>query len=530
MASGAPPADLLDLAVKTYEYTNDEIRRLVIEDRRLDVLATEVLGYQWENFHQTMWDFVEGRIDVDESGRLYYRDEPRDGGRDYAIILAPRGWGKSTTMDVLACVLEIVSDANIRILIGAKTDGQAQSFLSEIKLCLEHPRLIEIFGRQRPDSKMGEKGKWNEDEVFVRTRTKIMKEATVTAVGAGGSVVSKHYDLIIGDDLVDDTNSATEGQREKIKQFWYKTLLPTLEPRSPLTPKSGRVRVLGTRYHHEDLYGHFLKNDDFFRGQRTGKDDHPEHFLRISSLDKQGRSRYPAKFSTEYLLRLKKNMGSIIFDSQYQNDISRMTGDIFQYPTFQWYECEDPVEFARDHELWTYEGVDLAIGKKQQNDKFAIVVVGVTADQKIYVLDFFSGKVSYSQQTEQIAYFYDMYDPIRCGIESNAYQMAKVEDIQNNAETQDMRVIPLFTEEDKISRAWKLSAYFERHQIYFRKDHAEELVDQLLEFPNGKYKDLFDALDFAVQLGTAGRVRRRPRSSGKNRPREHRPNKLGVLG
>lgn len=529
MSAPAELPALVAAAERAYQLTADELRRAILVDRRLDLLATEVLGYSWEPYLQTFWDFCEGRIDVAADGKLTVRENWTPGDlREFALVLAPRGWGKSTALDVLATVLEILCWPDVRVLLASKTDGQAQAFLSEIKLCLEHPRLVELFGRQRPDAKQGEQGKWNEDEVYVRTRTKIQKEATVTALGAGGAVVSKHYDIIIGDDLVDENNSQTDGTRDKLKTFWYKTVLPTREPRSPVTPRSGRVRVLGTRYHHQDLYGHFQDKDEFFKGPR-GADDAAANVLRMSALDRNGRSRYERKFSTEYLRTLRRSMGSIIFDSQYQNDISRMTGDIFQYPTFRFYECEDPVEFAKEHRLWTWQAVDLAIGQRERNDKFAIVVVGVAGDGRVYVLDFFTGKIGYGEQTVQIAHYYDLYSPIRCGIESNAYQLAKIDDIRSKAETADLRVVPIHTDEDKIARAWKLTAYFERGDIWFRAGRSEELIDQLLAFPHGKYKDLFDALDIAVSMGTTLRLKKE-RSRGSKRPTDGRAERLRVLG
>ncbi|MEZ4871309.1 MAG: hypothetical protein R2827_03480 [Bdellovibrionales bacterium] len=47
------------------------------------------------------------------------------------------------------------------------------------------------------------------------TRTSDNKEDTIETIGIGGALASKHYDLIIADDLIDEANSMTEGQREK---------------------------------------------------------------------------------------------------------------------------------------------------------------------------------------------------------------------------------------------------------------------------------------------------------------------------
>lgn len=40
---------------------------------------------------------------------------------------------------------------------------------------------------------------WNDREFTVNKRSIIKKEATLTALGASGAVISKHFDVIIGD-------------------------------------------------------------------------------------------------------------------------------------------------------------------------------------------------------------------------------------------------------------------------------------------------------------------------------------------
>ena len=54
--------------------------------------------------------------------------------------------------------------------------------------------------------------------------------------------------------VVDEENARTEVQREKTKTWYYKTLVPCLEPH-------GRLFMVGTRYHYLDLYGHLIRNE-----------------------------------------------------------------------------------------------------------------------------------------------------------------------------------------------------------------------------------------------------------------------------
>lgn len=53
------------------------------------------------------------------------------------LHLAPRGHGKSTIGDVDFCITKLLRDANLRIMIGSKTQGQAEAFLKEIRTHFE---------------------------------------------------------------------------------------------------------------------------------------------------------------------------------------------------------------------------------------------------------------------------------------------------------------------------------------------------------------------------------------------------------
>lgn len=142
------------------------------------------------------------------------------------------------TPESLMGQLKYEANPDIRIMIGSKTQTQASAFLKEIRTHFEqNVNLIRIFG----DWKKSRDNVWNDKEFTVNRRTVIKKEATVSALGASGAVVSKHFDIIIGDDLVGFENARTEAQRKVLKEWFYSSLYPTLEP-------DGEIHILGTRY------------------------------------------------------------------------------------------------------------------------------------------------------------------------------------------------------------------------------------------------------------------------------------------
>ncbi len=72
-------------------------------------------------------------------------------------------------------------------------------------------------------------------------------------------------------------------------------------------------------------------------------------------------------------------------------------------------------------------------------------------------------------------------------------------EIRNDSRLHSVRAVPIYTEIDKVARAWKLSAFFERGQVFLLPTMTE-MIQHLLKMPSGRYKDLFDALDIAINL------------------------------
>lgn len=454
---------------------NEWIRRQVIDNNRIDILAGVVLGLKLQPFHVSLL--------------RYQFQHPEN------LQLAFRGAGKSTSCTITKCIHLLLIDPNLRILIASKTAANAGGFLKEIKNHFESNTLLgEIFGEYYDQRKVT---KWNDTEIEVLPRTKPNKEASITCVGVEGTIVSKHYDVIISDDLVDEENSRTKGQRDKTRTWYYQTLDPTLEPPDSSVKHRGEHHRLGTRYHYDDLYGHLIANEL------------KEHHNIVPALDERGRSPWPEKYPPRWFVEKKQKSGLIIFNAQYQCDTEAMKGEIFQIDDCQIINEDD---LPHKSELQIYMGVDLAIGEKEVNDKFAIVVIGITKDRAaFYVLDYFEGQLRFTAQTDKILEYNRRWDPIRIAIETVAYQDAQYQALKER--NPDLRAKPVKTHKDKVTRAQKLSAVFEDKKMFFRKNH-QLLIENLVLFPNAPHDDLFDALDLAVLASKKNGRRKREKEPG----------------
>ena len=212
---------------------------------------------------------------------------------------------------------------------------------------------------------------------------------------------------------------------------------------------------------------------------------------------------YPA----EIVCHRRASMSQGDFDAQFQNKVEILRGDYFTSEWFQHY-TDEPTALVDSKGLLVWCGVDLAVSLQQKADEFAIASVGIQPKNfEIYILDYLSGRFTIQKQIDIIVDFFDIWDPVRTFIESNAYQAALQTLVQKDFP--DVRAFPHYTTKDKITRALGLQVYYERKKMWHRKGRSAKLEKQLAGFPYVDHDDLFDAVDIAIMGALKGHRRRR---------------------
>lgn len=160
------------------------------------------------------------------------------------LICVPRGSLKSSIACVAYPIWRLIRNPDLRILIDSELFSNSSTFLREIKGHLVGPAFTSIFGEFKTKT-------WNEDEIILKSRKKILKEPSITVGGVGTTRVGQHYDLIIGDDYNSPKNTNSPEKAQKVIDH-YKYNLSILEP-------DGTYVIIGTRYSENDLIGYILR-------------------------------------------------------------------------------------------------------------------------------------------------------------------------------------------------------------------------------------------------------------------------------
>jgi predicted phage terminase large subunit-like protein len=402
---------------------------------------------------------------------------------EHGVVLEPRGHAKTTWANTILLSYLIAQHPNLRIGLISNTAKQSNAFSRAIRWTLEANEYFKnTFGNLMGDHK------WTDVEWVQRgSALHGSKDVTMYSAGAGGAIISKRFDLILCDDIIDEENYANPEQAQKMDTWFWKTLKPCLAP-------GGSLIVIGTRWAEGDLYQQLIEDKKWPSLVRSAifYDD-----------DDKGRERpialWPALWPINKLEQERRDMGTAMFSCSYLNDISGlMTGNIFQR---EWYKGNYFRELPKNKRYRLKMGVDLATSERQEADYTARVTIAEDEELNVYVLSVVREKraTGHRQFVVDGANVYPAIERIL--VENNQFQSALVQELLN---TTRLPVVGKRADVDKVTRARAVAARYESGKVHHH--HSLEGSDfeiELLQFPKG-HDDMIDALGLAMETGSTG--------------------------
>lgn len=340
------------------------------------------------------------------------------------------------------------------------------------------------------DNPAKESVKWSEDDGIIVNRDSNPKEATVEAWGVvDGQPTSKHFDLLIYDDIVTRESVTTPEMIEKTTA--------ALELSYNLGARGGKRRFIGTRYHFNDTYRTIMKRGTveprIYAATENGELDGDPVFLTQKELDDKRRDMGIYTFSTQML----------------QNPIA----DNSQGFNRDWIKKE---EFSHDGLNW-YLLVDAANTKNKRSDYTAFWAVGLGEDKNYYCIPLLRDKLNLTERTNRLIEFHKKFKPLAVGYERYGL-MSDIEFIKLMQKKVNYRfdIIEVGGGMAKIERIKRLIPLFENGFIYLpekamvtnyegkTRDLVHDFIeDEYTPFPVSQHDDMLDALsrinDFDLQ-------------------------------
>jgi hypothetical protein len=232
-------------------------------------------------------------------------------GHERGIILAPRGHAKTTLFLYRAARLIGAAEGRCRLGILTAVDADAESRSRGIRDIVESLRFGEVFGWAQG----GVEGRPWTDAAWSIRGVDLGKDFTCLAMSLGSVRAGARLDELLADDPVGQQENASAAGRAKALETYLTVVDPMVTP-------TGKRIFLGTRWDEDDMYAELVR-----RGWPA---------LTYRAIGDDGGALWPDYWSAERLAAKRAELGSAIFDLQYQNDPAGMGGNIFKRDWFAW--------------------------------------------------------------------------------------------------------------------------------------------------------------------------------------------------
>lgn len=440
-------------------------------------------------------------------------DVLQDRSIKYGLIIAPRNSAKSTCWAKKGPLWLLGNNPDLRIVLISRTAERAQSNLAFIRLNAEsNDRVREVFPFKEVAGRvygLSPSSPWGTERITFKNN-RMDGAPSVYAVGLEGSITGIRADVIIIDDLVDSNNVMTDTQRDKVNAFWDSVVMPTMNP-------GGRILAVGTRFHSKDFYSRLLEDSKYkkstFMFPAILLDDNGEYLL---GEDGKPQSYWPERWEIDELLKMKEDMGSLAFASQYQCDPSGYAGTLFDVEDIHFY---DPVKDILPiwNDLDFVVSGDPNITSAPNSDNTAIVTAAVDRKRShIYVLDIYAKPLEFVEQVKMLhrygartqvqvgSHRFESEIKIsKIGVDSTAYQRS----LQQTGYLMGLPIVEIKTgNQNKDIRILGLQAHFESGRILLpdpdkcKTGWWEPFYEEYCTFPKGRRDDRLDALEILVSM------------------------------
>ena len=456
-----------------------EQERLLAELEKLSELKKKKLCQQnflafvkevWPTFiagrhHAKMANAFE-RVANGECKRLIINMPPRHTKSEFASYLLPAWFlGKFPHKKIIQC---------------SHTAELAVGFGRKVRNLVDTEVYRDIFPDLNLASDSKAAGRWNTS-----------KGGDYFAIGVNGAVTGKGADVLI----VDDPHSEQEAALAEVNPDIYDKTYEwyTSGPRQRLQP-GGAIVIVMTRWSKRDLTGQILK--DATANESVGEWEVIE-FPAILPSDKP---LWPEFWELEELLKVKRDVPNSKWMAQYQQNPVSESAAIIKREWWQTWDRETPPQCDFILQAW-----DTAFEKTQRADYSAQTTWGVfyQADDNgvdqanIILLNGSRDRVEFPTLKQWAIDEYKEWDPDSVIIEKKASGAPLI---------YEMRAMGIPVQEftptrgnDKISRLNAVADIFASGRVWAPATRwAEEVIDEVAEFPAGSHDDFVDTVSMAM--------------------------------
>lgn len=430
------------------------------------------------------------------------------------VLMLPRDHYKSTI--IMGYVLwRLCHNPEERILLVGDTATTAQDKLTKIRSLFATSKMLHVLFPDRVPPEVL-KSKQNENlpgsvEELIIPRKKAHQEPSIRAVGVTGARAGAHYTLIVCDDLFTKEAKDQPATAAKIRD-WADGAEALLE-----LPYEHQILVVGTPWHHEDVYEHLAGREGSWR-LSANPDFYSE--LKIPFFDSEGEPIFPELYggrdnALDYAERQAATnpylwSANFLLDPQIPN--AEFSEEDLQYFTFAGnnnyllyrpMDAKEPTVVPLDLGE-VYIAVDPAFSKDALASKAAINVSFAAPDGNIFILESIGMRMGTDALIDKICELCVKYkDYLRkVGVEKVGQQQSfidyLVKEMRRRGIYRRVEPLPPGSRSSKEARIRSiLQPYFGQRRIWLQVNQTG-LLGEFRKFPLSEIKDELDAMGYAA--------------------------------
>ena len=426
--------------------------------------------------------------------------------------LMPRGHLKTELGVVCWPLWEAIRDPSLRTLIRCETGELASARVLQMETHMDdNERFQKYFGNIIPTGK--DRKQWNQSQIQVICSNRRGREPTITAAGITSSRTGFHYDRIILDDVVGESNTDTPEAMAKVRT--------TVQKMAPLGDPDHMFNDVGTKWGDSDAHAMYI-TEAFEQSKETS-------FLIATVRDAEDKLIWP-EYTEKQLAKMRASLsGDFDFFCQFYNQPIAGALEKFDEKWINWYNKsgnENPVLMVIQKKLDILMTVDPASTVEKRSDYSACCVQGQGQDGVArYLLGGFREKIRPEDLPRAIVDAICKWQDVaieakvsfRFGIEEYSFQTflkkAILDELRKRGRSVNIQPLkpfrrrksdrikvlmtPFMAGRYNIPVSVRCSPMTEGSKGY---DLIEMFLEEFKRFPTGTHDDFLDAMAYGEEL------------------------------
>lgn len=367
-----------------------------------------------------------------------------------------------------------------------------------------------------------------------QTATSAQGEGTYDFLGVGAALQSRHYDLIIEDDLVGLDALDSEIVMQSIIDY-HRLVVGAFDSVPGRPDLVGDEIVVGNRWQNEDLNAYlreFEKEFKFTTHSAIGG---------CCSKHPYGVAIFPEEFSLGKLERIKQRLGTYFYSCQYLNSPVPPGEEKFKESNLRYFHFDRFIDryINSDDPVYKVKIVHQVVGGKTDKDvlpshlervmivdpshagkngrsRHCIIIVGFSnTPARVYLLEVWAEANDYSLLVNKMYELGEKWKIKRPYVEAVGFQSFLKFHFDSLKKYRSAagkwifdRVEELKTdksEDAKTKRIEGMSPVYERNEFWVCSTGTSQFMEEYRKYPHSKFKDVLDSVGYIMQLWSPGR-------------------------